>query len=203
MGTFFKIVGVLCTVFFVVLLATFGYLYSRNQGRLIIPSVSMAPTVAIGDTIEVNYHAYDKAEPRAGEIVVYLSSEDKTKHLARIVAIAGEKVSFPMGLLYINGKAIGQSPRKVKSPYPDIDGVFEENTESLGEKTYNTWTVPGIDRFFKDFLEVGPDQFFVAGDNRDNAKDSRYVGPILRSQIIGRAEKIVDSKYKDHIDKSL
>jgi signal peptidase I len=35
-------------------------------------------------------------------------------------------------------------------------------------------------------LTVPPDQFFVMGDNRFNAFDSRYFGPISFSSIIGK-----------------
>jgi signal peptidase I len=35
-------------------------------------------------------------------------------------------------------------------------------------------------------LTVPPDQFFVMGDNRFNAVDSRYFGPISFNSIIGK-----------------
>ena len=34
-------------------------------------------------------------------------------------------------------------------------------------------------------LTLGQDQYFVMGDNRDNSNDSRYVGTLHRSQIVG------------------
>jgi signal peptidase I len=36
-------------------------------------------------------------------------------------------------------------------------------------------------------IVVPPDHYFLMGDNRGNSDDSRYRGPVARSQIIGRA----------------
>ena len=44
----------------------------------------------------------------------------------------------------------------------------------------------------KDFfgpLVLKDDEYFVLGDNRDNAYDSRYIGPVKKNQIIGKAIK--------------
>jgi signal peptidase I len=32
-----------------------------------------------------------------------------------------------------------------------------------------------------------PDQYWVMGDNRQGSRDSRYFGPIPKSEIVGRA----------------
>jgi signal peptidase I len=35
-------------------------------------------------------------------------------------------------------------------------------------------------------ITLGPDQYFVAGDNRPHSTDSRVYGPITRSQLVGK-----------------
>ncbi len=50
----------------------------------------------------------------------------------------------------------------------------------------------------EDEIEVGEDEFFVLGDNRNNSEDSRYanIGNVKKEYIVGKAWFIV-SPLKD------
>ena len=62
--------------------------------------------------------------------------------------------------------------------------VFNSNDKE-NKRNYN----PDFeDRTYIDFKEVtlGEDEYFVMGDNRPYSKDSRYVGPVKKSQIFAK-----------------
>lgn len=81
----------------------------------------------------------------------------------RIIGLPGEDVSVTDNAFYINGERL-----------------IEEYIPS------SIQTLPGP------YMEQGPvrlreSEYFVAGDNREHSSDSRFFGPIERSDIIGRA----------------
>ena len=128
-----------------------------------IPSESMEPELQIGDRLLVSKLSYRIGDPSPGDIVVFrtpdqLRDPQTAELVKRVVAIGGQTVGATDGRLIIDGTPV--------------------NEEYLSTDVYT--------RDFGPVL-VPADFVFVMGDNRFSSQDSRYFGPIHRSEIIGRA----------------
>jgi signal peptidase I len=122
---------------------------------------SMQPTLWKGDRMLVGRVEYYFTKPKRGDIVI-VSFPDRTGDIVkRVIATAGEKVKVSGGSVYINGK-------KLDEPY-----ILEPINQDFAETTVPSGTV------------------FVMGDNRNNSHDSRAVGPIPLSKVLGRVYAVV------------
>jgi len=171
-----------------------------------IPSGSMRPSLLEGDVVLVNRVAYDlkvpltdislaqMGEPRRGDIVVFYSPKDATRMIKRLVALPGDTVEMRKGVLIINGEAAQYSDGvQVQEP---IDGQSVlpalRLREHLGARdNVVQWlpTVPSL-RSMPAF-RVPEGHYWMMGDNRDNSADSRYIGPVPRHLLVGRAHHLV------------
>ena len=126
-----------------------------------IPSESMMPTLQVHDRVLVNKLSYKLHDVHRGDIVVFKAPKGSDPGIddlvKRVIGLPHETVSAHGGHIYIDG---------------------EELSESYLPKGVET----------TDFSPVtlGPDHYFVMGDNRDNSKDSRVFGPIEKKDIVGR-----------------
>lgn len=131
-----------------------------------IPSASMVPTLKVGDLLLVNKLIYDFTDPVRGDIVVFHTdsslSGETPPLIKRVVAVAHDTLEGREGKLILNGQAIDE-------PFINSDGMAGE----FGPIT----------------IEEG--HFFVMGDNRNNSKDSRWIGSISLDRLVGRAELII------------
>jgi signal peptidase I len=119
----------------------------------------MEPALRDGQYLLVNKLAYKFSHPRRGDIVVFPSPQDRRRVLIkRIVGLPGEEVAIVSGQVYINGVALDE-------PY-----ILKANANG-------SWG-PRV---------LGPNEYLVLGDNRDNSNDSRSFGPISEEDIIGKA----------------
>lgn len=127
----------------------------------VIPSGSMEQTLQIDDRVLVNKFVYQFREPRAGDVVVFLSPDGDTRdYIKRVVAIGGQSVSIRDGVVYVDGA------RRV-----------EPFTNQMQPDSYTT------DHPIK--VPIG--YVFLMGDNRANSRDSRYFGAQPVSRILGEA----------------
>ena len=166
-----------------------------------VPTGSMKPTVVEGDRVLTEKIAYDlrlpftplvlwhRADPQRGDIVVLYSPEDGMRLLKRVVAVPGDVVAMHDERVTIDGRPLqyaGPAPGE-GAALPDASAyVFEQ--EDLTGHEHAVMFDPGRPAL-RDFapLTVPAGQYFVMGDNRDDSKDSRYIGFIPRSAIAGRA----------------
>lgn len=131
-----------------------------------------------------------------GDIVVVTMEENgqKTHWVKRVIGLPGETVSCVNDVIYINGKALDET----KYIDPDYRQKFMEEHDNCNwfNKVFNSndkenkrnYNPDFEDRTYIDFKEVtlGDDEYFVMGDNRPFSKDSRYVGPVKKSQIFAK-----------------
>ena len=141
---------------------------------------SMYPTLKDGEFGFTNVGGVLLNGVERGDIVVVTMEENgqKTHWVKRVIGLPGETVSCVNDGIYINGKVLDET----KYIAPDY-------RQSLVDKFGYFNKVPNADNTnVEDFEEVklGDDEYYVMGDNRPYSKDSRYVGPVKKSQIFAK-----------------
>ncbi|HUD17526.1 MAG TPA: signal peptidase I [Acidimicrobiales bacterium] len=141
-----------------------------------IPSLSMYPTLKVGDRIIVNKLSYHLHGVQRGDIVVFasppLEDQEYADLVKRVIGLPGETISAKDGHVYINGKRLNE---------PWLPPGAASYTGALPGDAHPQFDLPGP-------VKIPPGEYFVMGDNRTDSEDSRFFGPIPRSLIVGRAE---------------
>ncbi len=128
-------------------------------------NVSMVPTLLPGDHVIVNRAAYQAATPRRGNVVLYRYPDEEGKlFLHRVIGLPGDLIEIRAQALSVNGELM---------------------TEPYVQHTDRSLT-PGNVRDHIGPLTVPPDAYFVLGDNREESLDSRFLGPVSKTQILGQ-----------------
>ena len=165
-----------------------------------VPTGSMRPTVLEGERVFINRAAYDLkvpfttwrlaqwSDPSRGDIVVLYSPHDGRRLLKRIVGIPGDHIEMRDNHLVVNGVVAGYGETAT------LDGESRILRETVGNREHFVELSP-VSGSVATFgpVEVPAQRYLVMGDNRDNSFDSRFFGFVPRSQILGRAVRIVAS----------
>lgn len=137
----------------------------------------MANTLLPGDYVLIDTRAYDRSEPQPGDLVIFQAPREPRRTLVmRVVGLPGDTLRIKFKLLYINGKMVN-APRT--GTFRDPDRIFPENLsprDNCGP------------------LVIPRDHYYLLGDNRDEARDSRFWGPVPREMIRGQAKMIYYSR---------
>jgi signal peptidase I len=140
------------------------YLRQTHFSIYRIAGKAMEPVLRPGDKVIVN-RRIKTSQLKRGDIVVFEGrANDKKAYIIRIVGFPGETVKIEKGRLFINGE-------------PLSDPIFK-NFIYLNTGDY------GIGAFI-----VPESSFYALGDNSGHSLDSRMIGPIAGSQIVGKVAK--------------
>jgi signal peptidase I len=160
----------------------------------VISSGSMENTLAQGDRILVDrISTFLGAPVHRGDIVAYRWPLDRNmRYVHRVVGIPGDRLKIVNKHLYRNGV-------EVTEPYAQHSSTFIDSYRDNFPNAPNfPLREPAMDMLenhaFNGEVVVPADHYFVMGDNRDDAADSRYFGFIQRSDIVGRPIVIYDSR---------
>lgn len=140
-----------------------------------MPGGAMAPTVQAGDRILVLKWGLLESPIRRGEIVVFHPPRSlpctvvggRARDLAlRVVALPGEVIRSVGDTILIDGRPLGKRT------------WYDPRYGQVGSTPIASTT-------------LAPGQYFVMGDNRSDACDSRLFGPITKSSVVGEGIAVV------------
>ena len=164
-----------------------------------IPSGSMMPTLVQGDYIFVKKYQYglrlpvlntkviETGEPKRGDVVVFrLPSNTSINYIKRVVGLPGDKIEYRRHRLFVNGELV----HTVRDDEQPLDGVVPRFLETLGEREHSVLLEKNGNRPGDGSYVVPEGHFFMMGDNRDRSKDSRFIGAIPETHLVGEAVRI-------------
>jgi len=124
------------------------------------PSISMLPTLIVGDYFVVDMKYYKSHIPSRGDLALLnppeCSDAGGTLFIKRIVAVEGDSIQIKNGEVFINDCPL-------KEPY-----------------------IAGPVRYEMEKITVGKGKVFVLGDNRNNSEDSHIWGPVDAGRLMGK-----------------
>ncbi len=126
----------------------------------LVSGSSMEPNFHNGDYLLIDELTYRFRKPLRGEVIVFSYPQNPSSYfIKRIIGLPNEKVIIEKGVIKIKNQ----------------EGLFVLQEDYITHK-------PQVDYFEKD---LGPDEYFVMGDNRNFSYDSRNWGPLKEKFIIG------------------
>jgi signal peptidase I len=136
-------------------IVTFVLQVARVEGQ------AMAPTLADQDRVIVNKLAYQRGEPRVGDIVMmYYPLNPQKTFVKRVVGEEGDQIRVVRGTVYRN------------------DVQMNDSFVPVSFKSHDSWG-PQV---------VPEGYYFVMGDHRNNSSDSRHWGFVPKKYIVGKVQ---------------
>jgi len=128
----------------------------------IVDGASMDPTFKTGDYLIVDKLSYEIGSPQRDSVIVFKFPLQPSRNLIkRVIGLPGDTLTMKNGVVTITNK--------------DNPNGF------VLDQSYVVHTMP--ESFT---VTLGPDEYFVMGDNRPESYDSRGWGVLPKKDILGR-----------------
>ncbi len=121
-----------------------------------VAGISMEPTYRLQQVNFVNRWSFRFREPGRGDVVGVRMAGESVLYLKRIIGLPGERVRFVRGQVYINDEPLDEPYVKHRAPWNEAE------------------------------LELGPDEYFLVGDNRGMAARDHTHGAFSRGRLVGK-----------------
>ena len=154
---------ILSTLFYcgVAVFLAFVLVFSVGM-KISMVGVSMEPALYNGQEVLINRFIYKITSPKRGDVIAFLPNGNQNSHyyLKRIVGLPGESIQIIDGYVYINGERV---------PEDEYDKMAD-------------YGIAGNE------IQLGSDEYFVLGDNRNMSEDSRSgnIGAVKKDTIAGK-----------------
>jgi signal peptidase I len=131
-----------------------------------VKGASMEPNFLDHEYLIVDELTYRLRAPERGEVVVFKYPNNQQEFfLKRIIGLPGERVKIADGKVTVYNSAHPEGV-ELKEDYLASDLVTNGEPRTI---------------------TLGPDEFYVLGDNRPNSFDSRRFGAVKKELVVGRA----------------
>lgn len=166
-------------------LAIAGVLVLVIRWLLISPFIvdgdSMQPNFWDRERIIVNKIVYDIWKPDRGEVIVFHVPSQGRDFIKRVIGLPGDTIKVEGDTVYVNGEPVAETYLQEVIADAAAKGQLYNRYKSDLTNFPNSRFPDGV---------VPDGTLFVMGDNRSYSEDSRSIGYVAMSDVVGRADLV-------------